>query len=137
MSDLTIGTFSRLGGIRPSAAGFVPRSQFLTFRIRQMSEMSRDAFRRKVDMGIEEAKQTASKAKMDIDQRVTISLVLQRYLQAAERFEAASLEFHDSCQLVRNTLPRESRLIANINHQHYLVTCDKDGSFEVEQIDTV
>ena len=61
---------------------------------------------------------------MNIDQRVTISLALQRYLRAVERFEAASNEFNESCQAIRQALPRESRFVANISHQHFLVTSD-------------
>ena len=74
---------------------------------------------------------------MDIEQRITISLALQRYLRAVERFEAASNEFNESCQTIRQTLPRESRFVANIMHEHYLVTSDNEGNFEVEQVDTV
>lgn len=74
---------------------------------------------------------------VDIETRVTVSLALQRYLRAVERFEAASNEFDESCQTVRQALPRESRFVANIMHQHYLVTSDREGNFEVEQIDTL
>ena len=74
---------------------------------------------------------------MDIEQRVTVSLALQRYLRAVERFAAASDEFHESCQTIRQALPPESRFVANISHQHYLVTSDRQGNFEVEQIETV
>lgn len=78
-----------------------------------------------------------STPKLDIDRRVEISLAIQRYLRAAEQFEAASLAFNEACQVMRNALPRASRLIANVNHQHHLVTNDLDGNFQVEQIDTV
>jgi len=74
---------------------------------------------------------------LDIERRVEISLAVQRYLRAAEQFEAASLAFNEACQAMRKTLPRASRLIANVSHQHHLVTCDLDGNFEVETIDTV
>jgi hypothetical protein len=74
---------------------------------------------------------------MNIDQRVTVSLALQRYLRAVERFEAASNEFNEACQSIRQALPREIRFVANIMHQHFLVTSDNEGNFEVEQVDTV
>ena len=51
--------------------------------------------------------------------------------------ETASNEFNESCQTIREALPRESRFVANISHQHYLVTSDREGNFEVEQVDTV
>lgn len=74
---------------------------------------------------------------MAIEQRVSVSLALQRYLQAVQRFEVASKEFNESCQTIRQELPRESRFVANISHQHYLVTSDREGNFEVESVDTV
>lgn len=74
---------------------------------------------------------------MDIEKRVAISLALQRYLLAVERFEAATTEFHESCQSIRKTLPCESRFVAIISHQHFLVTSDSEGNFEVEQVDTL
>ena len=74
---------------------------------------------------------------MDIEQRITISLALQKYLRAVEGFEAASNEFNDSCQAIRNAIPPDSRFVANISHQHYLVTSDNEGNFEVESVDTV
>ena len=74
---------------------------------------------------------------MNIEQRVTVSLAVQRYLRAAERFDAASKEFTETCQTLRQALPRKSRFVANISHQHYLVTSDREGNFEVESVDTV
>lgn len=74
---------------------------------------------------------------MDIEQRVTISLALQRYLRSVERFESASNEFNEACQAIRQTLPQQSRLIANVLHKHYLVTSDDESNFEVEHVDTV
>ncbi|XZE35710.1 hypothetical protein SH501x_001250 [Pirellulaceae bacterium SH501] len=74
---------------------------------------------------------------MNIEQRVTISLALQKYLRAVEGFEAASNEFNESCQAIREAIPPDSRFVANISHQHYLVTSDNEGNFEVESVDTV
>jgi hypothetical protein len=74
---------------------------------------------------------------MDIEQRVAVSLALQRYLRAAERFEAASREFNESCERIRQTLPRQCRFVANVSHLLYLVTSDHEGNFEVEQVDSV
>lgn len=76
-------------------------------------------------------------APKDIEQRVNISLGLQRYLRAVKHFEAASEEFNEACQEIRNRLPRQSRFIANLSYQSYLVTSDREGNFEVEQVDTI
>jgi hypothetical protein len=74
---------------------------------------------------------------LSIQDRVAISLSLQRYLRAVERFEAASNEFNEACRSIRKSIPRESRFVANISHRHYLVTSDNEGNFDVEQLDTV
>jgi hypothetical protein len=84
-----------------------------------------------------EENQLMSAPPIDAEQCVTISLALQRYLRAVERFEAASKDFNESCQAIRQALPRESRFVANIMHQHYLVTSDTEGNFEVESVDTI
>lgn len=76
-------------------------------------------------------------APQDIEQRVNISLGLQRYLRAVKHFEAASNEFNEACQDIREQLPRQSRFIANLSYQNYLVTSDSNGNFEVEQVDTI
>jgi hypothetical protein len=74
---------------------------------------------------------------INIEQRVTISLALQRYLNAVDRFETASNEFNESCLAMRNALPQDCRFIANTSLRHYLVTSDREGNFEVEQVETI
>ncbi|HAC91240.1 MAG TPA: hypothetical protein DCF63_11520 [Planctomycetaceae bacterium] len=74
---------------------------------------------------------------MNIEQRVTISLALQRYLNAVDRFETASNEFNAACLAMRNTLPQCCRFIANSSLSHYLVNSDHEGNFEVEQVETI
>lgn len=75
--------------------------------------------------------------RMDIETRVAVSLAVQRYLRAAERFEASSTEFSEACGNLRKTLPRKSRFVANVMHQNYIVACDHEGNFDVQQIDTI
>jgi hypothetical protein len=74
---------------------------------------------------------------MDIDNRVAISLSLQRYLRAVDRFERASTEFSQACSDLRAQLANPSRFIAQFSYQNYLVTCDSDGNFEIEEIDAI
>jgi hypothetical protein len=45
-------------------------------------------------------------APLNIQTRITLSLSLQRYLRAVERFEAASKEFNEAC----STMPCVMRL---------------------------
>jgi hypothetical protein len=76
-------------------------------------------------------------APLSIQDRITLSLSLQRYLRAVERFEAASKEFTEACSTIRECLPKPSRFVAAISYQHYLVTSDQEGNFEVEQVESL
>ena len=77
------------------------------------------------------------KSPMDIEQRVTLSLDLQRYLRAVEKFESSSREFNEACQGLRANLMQPRRFIFQVSFRHYLVTSDSEGNFEVEQIESV
>lgn len=85
----------------------------------------------------EATKKTPQSTRMDINTRVAVSLAVNRYLRAADRFEGASNEFSEACQNLRNVLPRESHFVANVSHQHYVVTCNQSGDFSIEEIDTL
>lgn len=74
---------------------------------------------------------------LDIEQRVTTSLALHRYLRAAERFESISREFNEACEGLRSNLTQPRRFVAQVSYRYYLVTSDSDGNFEVEQIESV
>jgi hypothetical protein len=56
-----------------------------------------------------------------IETRVAVSLAIGRYLRAADRFEAASREFNESCDCVRSQLVEPSRFIAKVDYKHFLV----------------
>jgi len=74
---------------------------------------------------------------LNVQARINLSLSLQRYLRAVERFEAASKEFTEACSNIRDSLPKPSRFVAVISYQHYLVTSDQEGNFEVEQVESL
>lgn len=71
---------------------------------------------------------------LDIERRVALSLAVGRYLRSAERFNDASREFTGACQSLRKQLGTEQRFVVQIDFKHYLVTSDRDGNFDVEQI---
>jgi hypothetical protein len=75
--------------------------------------------------------------RMDIEQRVTISLAISRYLRALDRLELASKEFNEACQHARSVFPKSTRFIANVDHKHWLITIGESGDFEVEPVDIV
>jgi hypothetical protein len=74
---------------------------------------------------------------MEINQRVTLSLALQRYVAAADRFEQASREFNEACSQVRTNMQSPMRFVAHIAYQHYIVTSDGEGNFDVDKIESI
>lgn len=76
-------------------------------------------------------------APMDIEKRVQLSLAIQAYLSNVERFQAASHSLNDSCDALRNAIPKSSRFICQVAYQNYLVTSDDAGNFDVEQVDAI
>ena len=74
---------------------------------------------------------------LDIERRVAISLAVGRYLRSSQRFNDASKEFTDSCKTLRKELGSEQRFVVQNDFKHYLVTSDREGNFEVEQIQSL
>lgn len=73
----------------------------------------------------------------DIEKRVSTSLAVGRYLRAEARFNEASSEFTGACKALRKELGRDQRFIVRVEHQHYLVTTDAEGNFEVNLVEVV
>ena len=74
---------------------------------------------------------------LDIERRVAISLSVGRYLQSSQRFNDASKEFTEACKTLRKELGSEQRFVVQNDFKHYLVTSDREGNFEVEQIQSL
>lgn len=74
---------------------------------------------------------------LDIERRVAISLSVGRYLRSSQRFNDASKEFTDACKTLRKELGSVQRFVIQNDFKHYLVTSDREGNFEVEQIQSL
>ncbi len=74
---------------------------------------------------------------LDIERRVAISLAVGRYLRSSQRFNDASKEFTDACKTLRKELGSEQRFVVQNDFNHFLVTSDREGNFEVEQIQSL
>ena len=70
----------------------------------------------------------------DIEQRVAIPLAVGRYLRSADRFNDASREFTGACKSLRKQLGSGQRFVVQVDFEHYLVTADRYGNFDVESI---
>ena len=75
--------------------------------------------------------------KLDIERRVSLSLAVGRYLRSAERFNEASRDFTSACKSLRKQLGGNQRFIVQVDFKHYLVTSDRDGNFDIEQIQSL
>jgi hypothetical protein len=76
-------------------------------------------------------------SEMDIEQRVAISLAVGRYLRTSEAFNDATKEFNEACTKLRSVLSEPVRVITKVQYRHYLVTSNKEGDFEVEEIEFI
>lgn len=74
---------------------------------------------------------------LDIERRVAISLAVGRYLRSSQRFNDASKEFTDACKTLRSELGSQQRFVVQQDFKHFLVTSDREGNFEVEQIQSL
>jgi hypothetical protein len=74
---------------------------------------------------------------IDIEGRIALSLAVQRYLNAADRFEASCNEFSGACTGLRSMLrdTGQRRFVASVRGTSYLINCDDEMNFDVEQVD--
>jgi len=78
-----------------------------------------------------------TKTGYDIEKRVSIQLAVGRYLRSSERFNEASKEFTASCKTLRKQLGTDAKFVCQIDYQHYLVTTDRDGNFDIELVQSL
>lgn len=71
---------------------------------------------------------------LDIERRVALSLAVGRYLRSADRFNDASRDFTGACKSLRKQLGADQRFLVQVDFKHYLVTSDRDGNFDVENV---
>ena len=71
---------------------------------------------------------------LSIEKRIDLSVALREYLQAVEQFDKAFQTFNDACANMRKQLSEPQRFIAQVRFEHYLVTSDAEGNFDVEPI---
>ncbi|MDZ4852130.1 MAG: hypothetical protein SGI77_22815 [Pirellulaceae bacterium] len=74
---------------------------------------------------------------IDIERRVETLLAAGRYVRATDRFKEASVEFKDACSVLRTVLAPRCRFVAKLDFRHFIITCNDQGEFEVEQIESL
>lgn len=74
---------------------------------------------------------------LNVEQRIALTLAIQEYLHAADRFAEASQRFNKACSTLRQSLPKQSRFLLPISYRHYLVTSDREGNFDIELLESL
>jgi hypothetical protein len=74
---------------------------------------------------------------LDVETRINISLAVGNYLRAVDRFDIASQVMTKACSELRGKLERSSRFVVQVDYRHYLVSCDEERNFDVEQIEAL
>lgn len=81
--------------------------------------------------------QTQESPIYDFERRFSLALATRRYLRTMKDFNTASRDFTEACKTLREAMPEDGRFVIEIEYQHYLLTSDADGNFEVEPIESV
>ncbi len=78
-----------------------------------------------------------STRRLDIDQRVNVSLAFKSYLRAQREYNAAARRFNESCTELRKHLEPNLRVVIRADEGHYLLEVDPSCEFDMEPIDTI
>lgn len=73
----------------------------------------------------------------DLETRINIALAVASYLRAVDRFDMASQAMTTACSDLRAKLERPSRFVVRVEFRHYLIHCDEQGNFDLEQIEVL
>ena len=76
-------------------------------------------------------------SKLDIEQRVNLSLLINRYVRAMQKSHEADKECYEAQEAARAAFGRDSKVVASVNYQHYLVTTSGSGELTVEPIELI
>ena len=76
-------------------------------------------------------------AELDIGSRIDMALAVGNYLRAIDDFDMASQALTKACSELRERIDGEARFVVQVEYRHYLVTSDREGNFEVEQIESL
>lgn len=80
-----------------------------------------------------------SNPKLDIEQRVALSIAIGNHVRAFDRLNDAQKAYQDSCCSLRELAKSHGpmKMIANVSGSCVLIVSDKDGNFDLEQIDSL
>ena len=76
-------------------------------------------------------------SKLDIEQRVNLSLLIGRYIRARQKAEEAAKECSDALDATKSAMWQGCKIVVKVDYQHYLVTTSGSGELTVEPIELI
>lgn len=78
-----------------------------------------------------------SKPKLDIENRIQISVAIDNYIRTERQYFEARKRFDESCSQLKSVIVPSSRLVVCRQWTSYLLTTDAAGDFEIAEIETI
>ena len=78
-----------------------------------------------------------SRRRLEIDQRVNLSIAFSAYLRAQRDYNAGARRFNEACKELRKQLEPELRVVIHTEGCHFLVESDAACEFDVEKIESI
>ena len=75
--------------------------------------------------------------RMEIDQRVNLSIAFGAYLRAQRDYNTAARRFNEACKELRKQLEPDLRVVIHTQGSHFLVESDAACEFDVEEIESI
>jgi hypothetical protein len=76
-------------------------------------------------------------SKLDIEQRVNLSLLAGRYVRAVEQEDRATKQRREAEQDLIDAIRSEAEFVAKVDHQHYLFAMSNPGVITCEKIELI
>ena len=74
------------------------------------------------------------KNKIDIERRIAIAVALSQYLRVENRFLSSMRDLDDRSSELSELLDQPGLFVTEIDYQHYLLTADGEGNFDIEPV---
>ena len=75
--------------------------------------------------------------KIDIERRIALAVALSQYLRVEKKFLSNMRDLDDTSSELSELLDQPGLFVAEIDHQHYLLTADGEGNFDIEPVQTL
>ena len=73
----------------------------------------------------------------DFETRYSITLAIGKYLRSVNRLQNATSEFAEASKELGELIPPDSAFVAKVDYNHYIVTSDHEGDFNIEPISLI